>query len=72
MPFTLFTAMLFMLVGGIGNLIDCVTNNGLVTDFLNIGIGPVRTGIFNVTDMAVTCGAIAAVFLARDRQRRSM
>ena len=62
-PFTLFVAMLFILAGGIGNLIDRVFSNGLVTDFRTIGIGPLRTGIFNVADIAVTVGAIAAVFL---------
>jgi hypothetical protein len=33
---------------GIGNLIDRTFNNGFVTDFINAGIGPLRTGIFNV------------------------
>ena len=55
--------MIFILAGGIGNLIDRILNNGLVTDFINVGIGPLRTGIFNVADIAFTCGAIAAVFL---------
>lgn len=43
--------------GGIGNLIDRVTreNHGVV-DFLNIGIGSLRTGIFNVADMAIMAG----------------
>jgi signal peptidase II len=63
LPFTLFVAMLFILAGGIGNLIDRVFSNGLVTDFLTIGIGPLRTGIFNAADIAVTVGAIAAVVL---------
>jgi signal peptidase II len=51
-----FTAWSLILAGGIGNLIDRVSQQGLVTDFLNVGIGPVRTGIFNVADMAVTAG----------------
>jgi signal peptidase II len=29
---------------------------GSVIDFLNVGIGPVRTGIFNVADMAIMAG----------------
>jgi signal peptidase II len=44
--------------GGISNLIDRIAYDGRVVDFLNIGIGPVRTGIFNVADMAITAGAI--------------
>jgi len=45
--------------GGIGNLIDRIfrVNHGVV-DFLNIGFGSVRTGIFNVADMAIMLGVI--------------
>lgn len=45
--------------GGIGNLIDRTTraNHGVV-DFLNIGLGSLRTGIFNVADMAIMLGVI--------------
>jgi signal peptidase II len=42
--------------GGIGNLIDRIVFNGGVTDFLNMGIGPVRTGIFNVADVWIMVG----------------
>ncbi len=51
-----FIAWALILAGGIGNLIDRASQQGLVTDFLNVGIGPVRSGIFNVADMAVTGG----------------
>jgi signal peptidase II len=44
--------------GGVSNLIDRVLYDGRVVDFLNIGIGSLRTGIFNVADMAITTGAI--------------
>jgi signal peptidase II len=46
--------------GGISNWIDRVAHGGVV-DFLNLGIGPVRTGIFNVADVAIMAGA--AIFL---------
>jgi signal peptidase II len=49
-------AVVLLLAGGIGNLIDRVFHGGLVIDFLNVGIGPVRTGIFNVADMAIMAG----------------
>lgn len=53
-----FVALGLLLSGGIGNLVDRITQNGYVTDFLNVGIGPVvRTGIFNVADMAIMAGA---------------
>ena len=42
--------------GGIGNLIDRIRYNGYVTDFLNMGVGPFRTGIFNLADVALMAG----------------
>jgi signal peptidase II len=47
--------------GGLSNLVDRVAH-GRVVDFLNIGVGPLRTGIFNVADMAITLG-VALVLL---------
>ena len=44
--------------GGLSNLIDRIWNNGSVIDFLNVGLGPVRTGIFNVADVAILLGAV--------------
>lgn len=44
--------------GGLSNLIDRIAYDGRVVDFLNVGIGPLRTGIFNVADMAITAGAL--------------
>jgi signal peptidase II len=60
-----FIALALVLGGGIGNLVDRLLHNGLVTDFLNVGIGPVRTGIFNVADMALTAGLLALVLACR-------
>jgi signal peptidase II len=45
--------------GGIGNLMDRLLNDFRVTDFLNFGIGSLRTGILNVADISVTFGVIA-------------
>jgi signal peptidase II len=42
--------------GGASNWIDRVTT-GSVVDFLNVGIGPLRTGIFNAADVAILVGA---------------
>jgi signal peptidase II len=44
--------------GGLGNLIDRIINKGSVIDFMNIGFGPIRTGIFNVADLAITAGVL--------------
>ena len=44
---------------------DIATNlaYGRVTDFLNVGVGSLRTGIFNVADLAITCG-VGCILLA--------
>jgi signal peptidase II len=47
--------------GGASNWVDRVAY-GRVVDFLNVGVGPVRTGIFNVADMALMLGAALLVF----------
>ncbi|MBI1851025.1 MAG: signal peptidase II [Planctomycetes bacterium] len=52
-----------VIAGGLSNLADRVVR-GSVVDFLNVGIGPLRTGIFNVADMAILLG-IGLVVLTR-------
>ena len=49
--------------GGLGNLIDRVSH-GAVVDFMSLGIGPLRTGIFNFADVAITVGMIGVLWLA--------
>lgn len=46
-----------MVGGGVSNLIDRLAYDGIVVDFMNCGIGWLRTGIFNVADMAILAGA---------------
>lgn len=56
--------------GGIGNIIDRIFRGGHVTDFLNVGIGSLRTGIFNLADFFVLAGAILLIlssFIGRSR-----
>ena len=53
-----FLSWALILAGGIGNLIDRMMYGGLVIDFMNIGLGGLRTGIFNVADIAITAGVI--------------
>jgi signal peptidase II len=62
MPAWRFVACALLLSGALGNLIDRVRFDGLVIDFLNVGVGPLRTGIFNVADMAISLGAILLVW----------
>lgn len=47
--------------GGIGNLIDRVSR-GSVIDFLFMGVGPLRTGVFNIADIAITGGLIVMLY----------
>jgi signal peptidase II len=58
-------AVLFV-AGGASNWIDRVLH-GRVVDFLNLGIGSIRTGVFNVADVAIMAGA-ALVALSALRQ----
>lgn len=48
--------------GGLGNLVDRLARSGYVLDFLNCGIGPLRTGIFNLADLAITAGVVLLAF----------
>jgi signal peptidase II len=48
--------LVLLAAGGISNWIDRIAH-GSVVDFLNVGIGPLRTGVFNVADVAIMCGA---------------
>ncbi len=49
--------------GGVGNIIDRALRDGAVIDFVNVGIGRLRTGIFNVADMAVLFGCIILFYI---------
>ena len=40
----------------ISNLADRIINDGRVVDFMNVGIGNLRTGIFNVADVTIMAG----------------
>ncbi len=51
--------------GGVGNLIDRFTNHGGVVDFVSLGLGPIRTGIFNVADVAVMAGVALVLWELR-------
>jgi signal peptidase II len=55
-------ALTLFLAGGVGNLIDRLLNEGRVIDFMNLGIGNLRTGIFNVADMALMAGLAMIAF----------
>jgi signal peptidase II len=64
-------AISLFIAGGIGNLIDRILHNGIVVDFLNVGIGPLRTGIFNVADVAIMGGAVLLFFTSLRKQKEN-
>jgi len=53
-------ALTLIASGGIGNLIDRIFRDGCVVDFMNMGITTgkfsLRTGIFNIADVAIMAG----------------
>jgi len=59
---TFIFALALILAGGSSNLIDRFLNDGYVVDFINLGAGQIRTGIFNVADIAITVGVLMLVF----------
>lgn len=44
--------------GGLSNWLDRVLGGGAVIDFVSVGLGPLRTGIFNLADVAIVVGAL--------------
>lgn len=54
--------------GGIGNIFDRIAFDRHVTDFMNLGISELRTGIFNVADVCVTSGMIGLLILSFKRK----
>lgn len=63
--------LLLVASGGLGNLIDRLLNQGAAIDFLNLGIGSLRTGIFNVADVLILAGA-AIFMLSSLREQKKM
>ena len=56
--------------GGLGNLIDRLVYDFHVVDFINFGIGSLRTGILNLADMSVTFGILfLALYTLRENKK---
>jgi len=66
--------MSLVLAGGFSNVIDRYYNDAHVIDFLNVGIGGLRTGIFNVADMFVMFGVMVLILFMYldDKKARHM
>jgi signal peptidase II len=51
-------AVALVIGGGAANWLDRVAHGGAVTDFVSVGVGVLRTGIFNVADVAIVAGVL--------------
>jgi len=47
--------------GGLSNWVDRLVHDGIVIDFVSVGIGWFRTGIFNLADLAVIVGILLLI-----------
>lgn len=70
---TMFEVSSYALIigGGIGNLIDRIIQDGKVTDFLNFGIGSIRTGVLNIADLQITFGFILLLAFSILHQKKN-
>ena len=67
-PKTALLGVALFVAGGLSNLVDRITY-GSVIDFMNVGVGSLRTGVFNVADVAIMVGA-GVLLLEGYRMRR--
>jgi signal peptidase II len=51
-----FTGLSLITAGGLGNFLDRLLNDGAVIDFVSLGIGPIRSGVFNLADVFILSG----------------
>ncbi|MEO5685267.1 MAG: signal peptidase II [Chitinophagaceae bacterium] len=65
---------LLLCAGGFGNVIDRIMYDRHVTDFMNLGISKLRTGIFNVADVYVSAGVIMLLVMQwhKGREQRDL
>jgi signal peptidase II len=64
------TGSALVIGGGLSNILDRLWNQGAVIDFMNLGIGSLRTGIFNVADVFIMTGAgLLLVWVKQERAR---
>lgn len=58
-------ALALIFAGGVGNLIDRVFRDGVVVDFMNVGVTlgstSIRSGIFNIADLGIVGGLLLLI-----------
>lgn len=70
LPHATTVALSLIAGGGLSNLIDRIAYGGYVIDFLNIGLGSLRTGIFNIADVAIMVGAFSLILRSLKHERK--
>jgi signal peptidase II len=65
------TGYALIVSGGFSNWIDRARFDGVVVDFMNMGLGSLRTGVFNVADLAILAG-IGVLLIAGARHDREL
>ncbi|HUI65767.1 MAG TPA: signal peptidase II, partial [Bacteroidota bacterium] len=68
---TLVAGLALMLGGGASNFFDRLLNDGRVVDFVTLGWGAMRTGVFNLADIAITFG-VSLFFVAVIRRHSTL
>lgn len=68
-PLPVIVAIALVIGGGLGNLIDRIVHDGRVVDFMQVGFPWLRTGVFNVADMAIMTG-VGLMLLTTLRSRQ--
>ena len=65
-------ALGLILGGAIGNLVSRIFTSRGVVDFIDVGFGNARFWVFNVADIAVTCGALLLAWVIWNEDRRAV
>jgi signal peptidase II len=69
-PWSTLVGFSLIVGGGAGNLFDRLLRDGRVGDFIMLGVGGLRTGIFNFADLTVLVGCIVLLFSPGARKPR--
>ena len=56
-----FLTTVLVAAGDLSNPVDHILNHGAVTDFIQIKLGPLITGVFNLADLMVVSGLIMVI-----------
>ena len=70
MPVLLLTGWCCVIAGGFSNVFDRLFNDGRVVDFMNFGIGSLRTGILNCADLSLVGGIIVVLIAMRNHGKK--